>query len=47
MVYPYRHNFSNVEIGKKTNDYDKWKIKDKMPEEEAKTLLNRWKRRKF
>ncbi len=47
MVYPYSHNFSNVEIGKKTNDYDKWKIKDKMPEHEAKTLLNRWKRRKI
>ena len=47
IVYPYSHNFSNVEFGKKTNDYDKWKIKDKMPEEEAKILLNRWKRRKF
>ena len=47
MVYPYNHNFNKTEIGKKTNDYDNWKIKEEMPDDEAKTLLDRWKRRKF
>ena len=47
MVYPNEHDFKNTKKGKKTHDYNEWKIKEQMPDDEANSLLERWKKRKF